>query len=154
VKRAVVGAAAAALPLAGCSSASSATSATSAPTVLAGSPTAAAPSATPSGPALGPVSAAQQVLNDAVAKVGCSKFYLGSPPAPAVDLWGPCLLDEKSVTFYVVSTDSNEKNFLALLTNLGYSPKQIIKAPSLLAAVEDPTQVEQVRSALNGSLVG
>ncbi len=106
------------------------------------------------GPALGPVSAAQQVLNDAVAKVGCSKFYLGSPPAPAVDLWGPCLLDEKSVTFYVVSTDSNEKNFLALLTNLGYSPKQIIKAPSLLAAVEDPTQVEQVRSALNGSLVG
>ena len=117
-----------------------------------GSPTVAAPAS--SAPVLGPVSGAQQILNDAVAKVGCSKFYLGSPAAPAVDLWGPCLLDDKSVTFYVVSTDANEKSFLTLMTNLGYQANQIVKAPSLLAAVDDPAQVEQVRKALNGTLVG
>jgi len=149
VKRAVIGVAAAALLLAGCSSNPSATSSPTAPT---GSPTGASPAA--SAPVLGPVSGAQQILNDAVAKVGCSKFYLGSPAAPAVDLWGPCLLDEKSVTFYVVSSETNEKNFLTLMTNLGYQANQIVKAPSLLAAVEDPAQVEQVRKALNGTLAG
>lgn len=149
MKRAVIGVAAAALLLAGCSSNPSATSSPTAPT---GSPTGASPAA--SAPVLGPVSGAQQILNDAVAKVGCSKFYLGSPAAPAVDLWGPCLLDEKSVTFYVVSSETNEKNFLTLMTNLGYQANQIVKAPSLLAAVEDPSQVEQVRKALNGTLAG
>jgi hypothetical protein len=149
VKRAVIGVAAAALLLAGCSSDPSATSSPTAPT---GSPTGASPAA--SAPVLGPVPAAQLVLNDAVAKVGCSKFYLGSPAAPAVDLWGPCLLDEKSVTFYVVSSETNEKNFLTLMTSLGYQANQIVKAPSLLAAVEDPSQVEQVRKALNGTLAG
>lgn len=149
MKRAVIGVAAAALLLAGCSSNPSATSSPTAPT---GSPTGASPAA--SAPVLGPVSAAQQILNDAVAKVGCSKFYLGSPAAPAVDLWGPCLLDEKSVTFYVVSSETNEKNFLTLMTSLGYQANQIVKAPSLLAAVEDPSQVEQVRKALNGTLAG
>jgi hypothetical protein len=144
VKRAVIGVAAAALLLAGCSSDPSPTSSPTAPT---SSPAASAP-------VLGPVSAAQLVLNDAVAKVGCSKFYLGSPAAPAVDLWGPCLLDEKSVTFYVVSSETNEKNFLTLMTSLGYQANQIVKAPSLLAAVEDPSQVEQVRKALNGTLAG
>jgi hypothetical protein len=138
---------AAALLLAGCSSESPTTPAPSAPSASAASPSAL-------GPVLGPVSVAQQVLNDAVAKVGCSKFYLGSPPAPAVDAWGPCLLDEKSVTFYVVSSETNEKNFLTLITNLGYQANQIVKAPSLLAAVEDPAQVEQVRKALNGTLAG
>ena len=149
MKRAVIGVAAAALLLAGCSSNPSATSSPTAPT---GSPTGASPAA--SAPVLGQVSAAQLVLNDAVAKVGCSKFYLGSPAAPAVDLWGPCLLDEKSVTFYVVSSETNEKNFLTLMTSLGYQANQIVKAPSLLAAVEDPSQVEQVRKALNGTLAG
>lgn len=151
MKRALVGVVAAALLLAGCTSDPSATSPTPVP---AGSSTGVAPSAAASGPVLGPISAAQQVLDDAVAKVGCSKFYLGSPAAPAVDLWGPCLLDAKSVTFYVVSNDTNSKNFLSLLTSLGYQANQIIKAPSLLAAVEDPTQVEQVRGALNGTLAG
>ena len=149
MKRVVIGVAAAALLLAGCSSNPSATSSPTAPT---GSPTGASPAS--SAPVLGPVSGAQQILNDAVAKVGCSKFYLGSPAAPAVDLWGPCLLDEKSVTFYVVSSETNEKNFLTLMTSLGYQANQIVKAPSLLAAVEDPSQVEQVRKALNGTLAG
>ena len=153
MKRAVIGVAAAALFLAGCSSDSSATTPTTPAAVgSTGSPTVAAPAS--SAPVLGPVSGAQQILNDAVAKVGCSKFYLGSPAAPAVDLWGPCLLDDKSVTFYVVSTDANEKSFLTLMTNLGYQANQIVKAPSLLAAVDDPAQVEQVRKALNGTLVG
>jgi len=152
VKRAVIGVAAAALLLAGCSSESPTTPTTPAAVGSTGSPTVAAPAS--SAPVLGPVSGAQQILNDAVAKVGCSKFYLGSPAAPAVDLWGPCLLDDKSVTFYVVSTDASEKSFLTLMTNLGYQANQIVKAPSLLAAVDDPAQVEQVRKALNGTLAG
>ena len=143
MKRALVGVAVAALLLTGCSSASSATGPSSAPA-------SASPTPSSSGPVLGPVSSAQKILADAVAKVGCTEFYLGSPPAPAVDAWGPCLLGKSSITFYVVSSAANEKNFLTLITNFGLDEKQIVKAPSLLVAVDDPAQVEHLRKALNG----
>lgn len=86
----------------------------------------------------------------AAEKIGCSGYEQSSEPAPHVDEWGTCELDGGRVSVYYIPDDADYDAFVEAAAAWGSQESWFVRVGAVVAAPDDQTMIDQVRSDLEG----
>ena len=99
-------------------------------------------------PSVTTVAPREDELQAAADKIGCTGYTQSTDPAPYVDRWGICYLGSARIQLYYIPDDTNYKAFMNAVSAYGVTEAQVVRVGSIVAAPDDATLIDQIRTAL------